>query len=166
MPSTADPRTIAGKIVSRHNARCCHACQRPVKGGVFAFGLSGSDARWYPSEQDALEATANRARYLLPIQRTDLTVDETIAWLEAQRDEITALVDHLEEQKMERRAEREQRAASAGYTTRSAPCEDCAKNGVRHLKFRPADECDRCGDNPVPLGITPEDYNRARGYAF
>ena len=167
--STLSDQTIAGKIASTLNRHTCHGCSRPVEGGVFAFGLSGSDPRWYPTEEDARQATPG-VRYIHPHTGQDISRDEILDWLRAQRDELEQLLAAIETNRYHRRQEQEvrraERNAERGCKTGSYPCEDCAKNGIRHLKRRPADECDRCGDIPVPLGISDEDYNRARGYAY
>jgi hypothetical protein len=156
--STATPRQIAGRIASTHNSGECFACKRPVDSGVFAFGLSGSDARWYPDRDTAERANANRARYLLDVDADrEITIDETLAYLERQRDEIEHLVEHLEAERAERRAVREMR--DIGIIAAAYPCDDCG-----HPKRRPADRCDRCGDEPCSLALDPHEYNRARGY--
>jgi hypothetical protein len=165
MCSTANPRTIAGKIVSAHNRHECWACQRELpEGGVLAFGLSGSDARYYADRETAERHTPGVRYYFPHALDRDVDVDEVIAWLESQRDEIDAAVEYLETQRMERRVAREQREADSGFRTDPFPCADCAKNGVTHYKNRPADPCDRCGDEPCPIGIDPHNYNRGYGY--
>lgn len=156
--STAQPRQIAGKIVSIHNRRACRVCQRPLEGGVLTFGLSGSDARWYPDEQIARARTSG-PRYLLPVRSEDVGLDEILAWIEEQRDELDQLVEYVEQQREERRMAREYRGAQSGFRIDPYPCADCG-----HPKHRPADRCDRCGDEPCPIGIDHHDYNRGYGY--
>lgn len=161
MISTAPPRAIAGKIASTHNRRECKHCRRPFPtGGVLAFGLSGSDARWYPDEDTARRNTTG-VRYVFPVHDQDIDPAQVIDWLEHQRDEIDALIEEVEQERMERRARREIREQFSGFRTEPWPCDDCG-----HPKYRPAERCDHCGDEPVPIGIDPNDYNRARGYAF
>jgi hypothetical protein len=163
--STAEPRLVAGKIASAHNRRECKHCRRPFPdGGVLAFGLSGSDVRWYPDEDTARREHRNGVRYFLPVRPQNVTPDEMMDWIEQQREELDQLVEYVEQQREERRAAREMRAQDHGFRTDPFPCADCAKYGVTHYKNRPADRCDRCGDEPCPIGIDHHDYNRGYGY--
>lgn len=161
MISTAPPRAIAGKVVSAHNRRECRHCRRAFpEGGVLAFGLSGSDARWYPDRETAERSTTG-VRYVLPLRPEPISTTDAIEWLESQAETIEHLIDELEQQREERRARREMREQNSGFRTSPWPCDDCG-----HPKHRPADRCEACGDDPVPLGIDPRDFNRARGYAY
>lgn len=47
-----------------------------------------------------------------------------------------------------------------GYKRRPIPCFSCGR-----LKRRPADVCEYCGDDPVPLGVDPLIFNREYGYS-
>lgn len=59
-----------------------------------------------------------------------------------------------------RRIMREQAAeANLGSATRSLPCFSCGK-----LKRAPADVCGFCGDDPVSMGASAAEFNRAYGY--
>lgn len=163
--STAEPRLVAGKIVATHNRHECKHCRRPLpETGVLAFGLSGSDARWYPDEDTARLEHRNGVRLYLNVRPDNLSVDEVLAWLDEQRDELDHLIEHVETQRAERRAARDMSEGDSGFRTDPYPCDDCAKYGVTHYKNRPADRCDRCGDEPCPIGIDPHNYNRGYGY--
>jgi hypothetical protein len=162
--SLATPRAIAGKMASVINRRTCGECKRPYPDGVLAFGLSGSDPRWHPDEDTARRDTPG-VRYLWPLNgHGDVTIDQIIGWLEEQRDLIEQEVEYLEAQREERRMARRMAEDNLGFRTDPYPCADCSKNGVTHYKHRPADRCDRCGDEPCPVGIDPHDYNRGYGY--
>ncbi len=159
MISTAEPRTIAGKIASAHNRRECRHCNRPLPaGGVLACGLSGSDARWYPDRQTA-ESQTTGVRYVFPVAEQDVSPDQVVAWLESQRDEIDRMIEWVEADREQRRVRRLEAADNHGFRTGPFPCADCG-----HLKHRPADCCERCGDEPTPLGTDPHAYNRGYGY--
>lgn len=159
MISLADPRTVAGKIASTHNRRECKHCQRPLPdGGVLSFGLSGSDARWYPDLEMAQRQTPG-ARYLLPVDGRDIRPADVLDWLERNREQMDLLIEHVERQREERRLARQQRADNAGFRTDPFPCADCG-----HPKHRPSDRCEHCGDEPMSVGADPHEYNRGYGY--
>lgn len=62
----------------------------------------------------------------------------------------------------ERRIGREIRSGLGGeLRTRPIPCFVCGR-----FKRRPADVCDYCGDDPVTVGGSAEDFNRNHGYAY
>lgn len=161
--STLSDNAIAGKIASTLNRHTCHSCSRPVEGGVFAFGLSGSDARWYPTKDEARRSTPG-VRYIHE-HGQDVTKEQILDWLADQRDELEALMRAVEEDRYHRQQAREAKRLEAhadrGCKTGGHPCDCCGRR-----KHRPADACEHCGDLPVPLGITDQDYNRARGYAY
>lgn len=157
--TTADTRAIAGKIVSAHNQHVCVKCRRPLHGGVLAFGLSGSDPRWYPGEDTARLEHRNGVRYYLPVRDHDVTVEEIVTWIDEQADDIEQLVEYVEQQREERRMARRIEENDHGFRDDPYPCADCG-----YPKRRPADRCDRCGDEPCPIGIDPHDYNRGYGY--
>lgn len=157
--SLASHRAIAGKIASVVNRRTCGECKRRYPDGIIAFGLSGSDPRWYPDLANA-ERNTPGVRYMWPLNgHGDVTIDQILDWLHEQADEIERAVELLESQREERRAQREIAASNEGWRTDPYPCADCG-----YPKHRPADECERCGDNPVPLGIDRHEYNRGYGY--
>jgi len=64
-----------------------------------------------------------------------------------------------ESERLERRAaEREVNKSLRGYTER-VRCFQCGQ-----FKRRPSDVCDHCGDDPVPRGTEPNDFDRGYGY--
>jgi hypothetical protein len=85
------------------------------------------------------------------------------------------LLDHWTEAEGKRLSRKQNREEDYGYNRRSIPCFSCG-----HLKRRPADVCDVCGDDPVPtatyglhnrgVGTSSAsakermDFNRAYGY--
>jgi hypothetical protein len=158
MISTAEPRTVAGKITAIHNRHKCRVCRRPIEGGVLTFGLSGSDARWYPDRETA-ERLTRGPRYIFPVRDDDVSLDDVLRWIDTQRDELDQLAELVEREREERRMARAYRADQSGWRASAWPCDDCG-----YPKRRPADRCDRCGDEPVPIGIDPHEHNRARGY--
>lgn len=159
MISLAPPRAVAGKIASAHNSGECKHCHRAFpEGGVLAFGLSGSDARWYPDEESARRQTTG-VRYMFPVGSEPVAPGEVVDWLERQRDDIEQLVEQIEQQRDERRMRRLIEEDQSGFRTDPYPCADCG-----YPKHRPADRCDRCGDEPCSLAIDPHDYNRGYGY--
>src|SRR5437763_1008885 len=103
--STAEPRQVAGKITSIHNRHACRVCRRPLEGGVLTFGVSGSDARWYPDEEEAKLHTSG-PRYFFPVRDDDVSLDEVLAWIDEQREELDQLVEFVEQQREERRMAR------------------------------------------------------------
>lgn len=158
MISLAAPRAIAGKIARAHNRRTCDQCHRPYpRGGVLAFGLSGSDPRWYPNRETAERQTPG-IRYIYPVSAKDVSPEDVEAWLEEVREDIERLVEYAEQLREQRRVQRAVRENELRVST--WPCDSCG-----WAKHRPADRCDRCGDEPCPIGIDPHEYNRARGYA-
>jgi hypothetical protein len=161
MISVASPKVIAGRIASAHNRRECRHCQRPLEGGVFTFGTSGSDARWFPSLEQAQRETSG-PRFMFPVREQPVSREEVEAWIEQARDELEQHVEHVEHERAERRAQREAREADRGFVT-SIPCFSCGKP-----KKRPSDECYHCGDVPTQHNSSPAEvaaFNRAYGAA-
>lgn len=136
MISLATPKQIAGRIASMHNARCCRHCRRPVDGGVFSFGMSGSDPRWFPSIGEA-EAAAAGPRLFYPISSQDITRDDVEGWLAEQRDELDQIIEAAWHEREERKRQREQRRPAF-------PCFVCNRS-----KELPSSTCFHCGDIPT-----------------
>lgn len=157
--SQATTERVAGKMVSAHNGRTCKHCQRPwPEGGVLAFGTSGSDARWYPTEQEA-EAGTPGVRIIFPVHDQDIDTSQVIAWLEDQRERLDNMIDDLECRREQRRIERQMRADERGFRSGPCRCDSCG-----HRKDAPASRCDYCGDDPLPVGYDPHAFNRDYGY--
>jgi hypothetical protein len=159
--SLATPKVIAGRIASAHNSGECRHCHRPVAGGAWTFGTSGSDPRWYPTLDDARRETSG-PRFIYPAQDAPVTREEVEAWIEQARDELEQHVEHVERGRVERRAQREAREATRGFVT-SIPCFSCGKP-----KDRPSDECYFCGDVPTQHNSSPAEvaaFNREYGAA-
>ena len=156
MISLASPKAIAGKIASAHNAGECRHCRRPVDGGVFTFGTSGSDPRWYPSVEDAERETSG-PRFIFPVRPEPVTREDVEEWISQVRGELEQHVEHVELERAERRARREAREAEHGFIT-GIPCFSCGKP-----KREPAEVCFTCGDDPVQHNGDRHEFNRAYG---
>lgn len=157
MISTASDRAIAGKIASQCNSRECWACKRPVESGVFAFGASGSDARWYPTREAAEAVTPHR--FIIDVPASDLSTDDVIAWLEEVRPRIEDLIDAMWRDREAKRAARELKRAGEAFASNIA-CFSCGAP-----KQSPDERCYQCGDEPLPHNADAHDFNRAYGFA-
>jgi hypothetical protein len=161
MISLATPRQIAGRIASMHNGRCCRHCRRPVAGGVFSFGMSGSDPRWFASIEEA-QTAAPGPRLFFPIGEQDVTRADVEGWLAEHQEEVDGMVERAWQEREERKRQRELREATRGFVT-SIPCFSCGKP-----KDRPSDECYFCGDVPTQHNSSPAEiaaFNREYGAA-
>jgi hypothetical protein len=158
MISTAPSRAVAGRIASVVNSGECWACHRPVDHGVFAFGASGSDARWYPSRAEAEAVAPTRFIYDVPATGETVTPAEIEEWLAEVRPQLENLLEELWREREAKRVARDVKRSSSGFAT-SVACGSCGKP-----KSSPAERCYHCGDEPVPWNADAHDYNRAHGF--
>jgi hypothetical protein len=157
MISLASPRTIASKIASAHNRGECRCCHRPLDpNGVFTFGTSGSDPRWYPTLERAERETTG-PRYILPARDTPISREDAEAFIEKVRADLEQHVEHVETDRQERRVKREHRESETGFA-HGCNCFTCGR-----FKTEPAQICDYCGDDPVQHNGDRHEFNRAYG---
>jgi len=138
-------------------------------------GDPGPEPGWEQALDDAL-----RAQDRLASDQVDLLLgDELAKWIDKKRnrkhdlrrrlmagevtvEDVQQLAYEDWRAQEERRIGREIRSGLGGeLRTRPIPCFVCGR-----FKRRPADVCDYCGDDPVTVGGSAEDFNRNHGYAY